>query len=184
MRLTIRIAILCLFLHLLFSGQVNAQSNDIFGNLLGGVKKQAEQEITKKVGEAVGVGSPLLLDQTTALPQAPDITDFHPTHLTISSAEDLCKRLPPGDYSIPVTAFCTQFSIHAPSSGLPYKIARVQGKQAPAISALLVRGMLENLSPATLNVEAWRIQAGLPFNQWPDQDQALIHRLIPEYEKG
>jgi len=150
------------------------------GDLLG----TAKAAIIKQVGEAIGVGSPLLLDQKTAFDQAPNITDFHPKLLTITSAEDLQKPLPPGDYSLSVIAYCTQFSIHAPGQGLAYKLAPLQGKQAPAIHALLYRGTLADISPATLNANAWRIQAGLPLKQWPPQDQTLIHTLIPEYEKG
>lgn len=147
--------------------------------------KIAKTAIAKKIGEAVGVGSPLLLDQKTAYPDVSNqVKDFHPQKLTITSAEDLQKPLSPGDYSIDVIAYCTQFSIHAPGQGLPYKLASLKGKQAPAISALLSRGTLQGIAPATLNANAWRIQAGLPLKQWPSQDQALIHKLIPEYEKG
>jgi hypothetical protein len=145
----------------------------------------AKAAIVKQIGEAVGVGSPLLLDQKTAYPDVSDqVKDFRPQPLTVTSAEDLQKPLPPGDYSLSVIAYCTQFSIHAPGRGLPYKLAPLQGKQAPAISALLSRGTLQGIAPATLNADSWRIQAGLPLKQWPSQDQALIHKLIPEYEKG
>jgi hypothetical protein len=145
----------------------------------------AKTAIVKQIGEAVGVGSPLLLDQKTAYADVSDqVKDFHPQKLTITSAEDLQKPLPPGDYSLDVIAYCTQFSIHAPGRGLPYKLAPLMGKQAPTISALLSRGTLQGIAPATLNANAWRIQAGLPLKQWPSQDQALIHKLIPEYEKG
>ncbi|QLE55432.1 hypothetical protein [Nostoc sp. TCL26-01] len=145
----------------------------------------AKTAVIKEIGEAVGVGSPLLLDQKTAYPDVSDqVKDFHPQKLTITSAEDLQKPLPPGDYSLDVIAYCTQFSIHAPGQGLPYKLAPLMGKQAPAIGALLSRGTLQGIVPATLNADSWRIQAGLPLKQWPSQDQALIHKLIPEYEKG
>jgi len=150
------------------------------GDLLGSLKTL----IIKLTGEAVGVGSPLLLDQNTAFEKAPNITDFHPIRLTTTSVEDLQKSLPPGDYSVPVVSYCTQFSIHAPGQGLPYKLARLQGKQAPAVSALLARGTLQNIAPATLNANVWRIEAGLPLKQWSPKDQALIHSLIPEYEEG
>ncbi|MBN3910218.1 MAG: hypothetical protein HWQ35_27850 [Nostoc sp. NMS1] len=145
----------------------------------------AKTAVIKEIGEAVGVGSPLLLDQKTAYPDVSDqVKDFRPQPLTITSAEDLQKPLSPGDYSLDVIAYCTQFSIHAPGRGLPYKLAPLMGKQAPTISALLSRGTLQGIAPATLNANAWRIQAGLPLKQWPSQDQALIHKLIPEYEKG
>ena len=145
----------------------------------------AKSAVIKSIGESLGVGSPLLLDQNSAYPDVSDqVKDFRPKKLTISSAKDLEQPLPPGDYSVFVIAYCTQFSIHAPGQGLPYKLAPLQGKQAPAIGALLSRGTLQNIAPATLNANAWRIQAGLPLRQWSPQDQALIHKLIPEYEEG
>ncbi len=155
-------------------------------NITGALVQQAEQAIingiTQKVGESLGAGSPLLLDQHTALAQAPDLVDFHPILLK-PSARDLARHLPPGDYAVPVTGYCTQYSIHAPGRGLGYKLARVQGTKAAAISALLVQGNLQNISPYTLNADAWRIQAGVPLRQWSSEDQALVHRLIPHHEK-
>ena len=152
-------------------------------SLVQPVIQKIKEEITRKVGESLGLGSPLLLDQRTAFAAAPDVADFHPTRLSPRSAQDLEEPLPPGDYSVPVTAFCTQWSIHQPGQGLPYKIGTVQGKAAPAISALIVRGTLQNISPSTLNAEAWRIEAGVPLRQWPEADQALAHKLIPDHEK-
>jgi hypothetical protein len=151
------------------------------GNLL----EQARSAVIKEIGQALNVGSPLLLDQNTAYPDVSDqVKDFRPTKLTITSAEDLQKPLPPGDYSLSVIAYCTEFSIHAPGQGLPYKLAPLKGKQAPAISALLSRGTLQNIPPATLNAQAWRIQSGLPLGKWSKSDRELVRKLIPEYEKG
>ena len=145
----------------------------------------AKTAVIKEIGEAIGVGSPLLLDQSTAYPDVSDqVKDFHPQKLTITSAEDLQKPLSPGDYSLSVIGYCTQHGIPAPGRGLPYKLAPLRGKQAPGISALLRRGTLQGIAPATLNADVWRIQAGLPLKQWSPQDQTLIHKLIPEYEKG
>jgi len=169
-----------------------AQIHTPFGNIpVGGSKQpvlqglvaQAEATLTRQAGEAVGVGSPLRLDPQTAYAPASDPTDFHPTVLHPVSVEDLNKRLPPGDYTVDVTAFGTPFSTHAPGQNVPYRLARVQGKQADIISALIVRGTVQNVSPATINADAWRIQSGLPLSQWPPDNQALVHQLIPEYAK-
>lgn len=150
----------------------------------GGISAAAAQTLlTREIGEAVGVGSPLLLDQNSAFPKAESVEDFHPALLTPRSVDDLNRPLAPGDYALYVTAFCTQYSIHAPGQGLPYKLARIQGRQARPIGALIARGTLKGIPPAVLNCDAWRIQAGIPLSKWAPTDQALVHQLIPEYEQ-
>lgn len=149
----------------------------------GRIIEGAERKIAQMLGEKLGAGSPLTLDQTTAFADAGEVTDFHPKSIVMDSYEALRTPLPAGDYVIPVKAFCTQWSIHAPGQGLPYKIAPLQGRAAPAIGALLARGTAYNIAPSTLNAHAWRIQAGIPLSQWPTADRSVIHQLIPEYEK-
>lgn len=166
----------CLFLTV----QANAQLDSVLGN----PKKKLQDEITRRVGEALGVGAPLTLDQHTAFPAVDELSNFHPKLLNLKGPADVHMHLTPGDYAVSVIAFCTQWSIHAPGRGLPYKLAPVKGKQAKAVCAILVRGTLKGIAPATLNTTAWRIQSGLPLNQWPQQDQTLVHQLAPEYEEG
>ena len=182
MRLAIRIA---LFLFLLLP---TLPGHAQFGNLTGSLTQKATDQLksllTKQIGQAIGAGSPLLLDQHSAFPDAStSVTNFHQAKLLKPTAADLSMPLAPGDYVVAVTGYCSQFSIHAPGAGLGYKLAREQGPEAPAISMLLVRGTAQNISPYTLNADAWRIESGMPLNQWPDQDQALVHHLIPEHEK-
>jgi hypothetical protein len=159
------------------------------GNIVGGLtdlaKRQAykkfQQELLKRVGEAAGLGSPLLLNQKAAFREAPAPKDFHPRQLTVATTADLLRPLPPGDYSIVVRAYCTQWSIHVPGGGIPYKLAPVEGKQAAAISALLVNGTIQGVAPSELQAASWRIQSGTPLSQMPPSDQALIARLIPQH---
>src|ERR1700691_3665860 len=161
------------------------------GNVVGGltdtVKQQGmamlQDEIVRRVGEFAGLGMPLRLDQKTAFPEARAPQNFRPRRITVHSM-DLHRPLPPGDYSMTVWAYCTQWSIHAPGAGLGYKLARGQGKQAMALSALLSRGTLEHISHDQLIATDWRIQSGTPLSQMPSSDQAMIHHLIPEYERG
>jgi pimeloyl-ACP methyl ester carboxylesterase len=144
---------------------------------------QFNNELTAMLGEKMGLGSPLVLNQKSAYEELSpsDMTDFHPVQLRPVTIQDMQKPLPPGDYSADVLAFCTQASIHQPGQGLPYKLASVEGKQASAISTLIVRGVIHKVSPATINAEAWRIESGLPLSNWPPEDRALMHRLMPEY---
>lgn len=150
-----------------------------FNVFVGAAKKLAETELTKRIGEAVNVGSPLKLDQNTAFTAAAEPTNFHCTSLVVSNVQDLNRPLPPGDYCVTVVAFCSRWSIHAPGAGKPYKLALVQGPGSKAISALLIKGTAQGLSPANLQNASWEIQAGIPLNQMRPEDQALCKRLIP-----
>ena len=165
----------------------NAQLGGILGGLGNKAKEiaraEAEKKIVKIVGEKMNLGSPLLLDQTTAFAPVENFTDFKPKLLS-QDREAATTPLPVGDYAVPVRAYCTQWSIHVPGRGLPYKIAPLRGPAAPAIGALLMRGTMQGMSPLDLNAKAWRIQSGLPLSSWPASDRAVIHNLIPEYEKS
>ena len=146
--------------------------------------KQLEDEVVRQLGEAIELGAPLRLDQRTAYPPATiSIDDFQPKALELSP-EAVKRPLEPGDYSIPVIGFCTKWSLHYPGRGLPYKLARLQGRQAEAIGALLWRGMLQGLPPKVTRTMSWRIQGGVPLKQWPRQEQDLVQQLIPEYESS
>ena len=144
--------------------------------------KQLEDEVVRELGQALEVGAPLQLDQRTAFPPAiTSIDDFQPKALKLSP-DDMTKPLEPGDYSIEVIGYCTKWSLHYPGRGLPYKLARLQGRQAEAVGALLWRGTLQGLQPFGLNMIAWRIQGGVPISKWRPRDREVAHRLIPEYE--
>lgn len=74
---------------------------------------------------------------------------FHGKALS-TSGSSLRTALLPGDYILPVMAYCTQYSVHRPGQGTAYKLAPVEGTQADAISTLLWRGTLAGKSPQEL----------------------------------
>ena len=152
-------------------------------DILGGGKKKIDDQMTKSVGEAIGVGEPLLLDQHDAFSEySQPVLNFSPKPLNIFSEDDLDKPLAPGDYSVQVMFYCSLWSIHCPGRGIPYKLGRIKGRLAPAIGALLVRGTMQRMDPASLNAVAWRLEDGMSWNQLSPQDQKTIDSLIPDYE--
>lgn len=109
---------------------------------------------------------------------------FRPIRLHLSSA-DMYKALPPGDYTIPVLAFCNEYSIHQPGSGTAYALAPLRGSKANAVAALLWRGTLQRLAtPGQLQGVVWSIEAGIPYANMPPDYQQLITKIIPEYSAG
>ena len=101
-------------------------------------------------------------------PVAPTARNFH-------------TALAPGDYVVPVMAYCTQYSVHRAGQGTAYKLAPVEGTQAEAISTLLWRGTLAGKSPQDLQATNWAIQAGVTYGSMPKPYQTLIDQLIPDY---
>ncbi len=148
------------------------------------IKKKAIEEIAKRVGDAAELNAPLHLDQATAFASAPAPENFHPHLLETNSTSDINQPLAPGDYVMPVVGYCTAVGVPSPHQGLGAKIASLQGKDAKAVASLLTRGTLENVPVTTLQAMVWRIEDGLPVTQWSDDDQATLHRLIPEYEQS
>ena len=142
--------------------------------------KQLDAEVVRQLGQAIEVGAPLRLDQRTSFPPT-TIDNFQPKKLEVTP-EIMNQRLEPGDYSIDVIGYCTKWSLHYPGRGLPYKLARLQGRQAEAIDALLWRGTFKGLDPRHLKAMAWRIQGGVPISKWRPQEREWAHQLIPEHE--
>jgi hypothetical protein len=143
---------------------------------------EAEAVVLRQIGESVGLGSPILLNQNHAFPSVSDPTNFHPVMLKPASVADLNRKVPPGDYSLEVIGYCTRASMHGPGRGLAYKLAPLEGRQAKAVGALLVRGTLRQISPPSLQVAAWSIEAGGPLRNMGERIQGLVHQLIPEDE--
>ena len=138
--------------------------------------------LEKQLVKIIGVEAPLELDQEHSFNssgQAPQ--NFNP--IPLKTVNDFERTLLPGDYSCTVIFYCTQWSIHRPGQGTPYKLGRTQGKMAKQISALLYKGTIKNVAPNKLNACAWRIQTGTPLGQWSQDDQLIVHQLIPMYEK-
>jgi hypothetical protein len=152
--------------------------------LQGAALKQLDAEVVRQLGQAIEVGAPLRLDHRTAYPPTTvPIDNFQPKKLEFSP-ETMNQPLEPGDYTIDVIGYCTKWSLHYPGRGLSYKLARIEGRAAEAVSDLLWRGTLKGLNPWHLNVMAWRIQGGVPLKQWRPAEQELVHQLIPEHESS
>jgi len=150
------------------------------GGILGGVdQKVAEGAMSHLLNEQL----PLKLDATEVYPTVDMLPGgpFAPRPLTLTAA-DLDKPLPPGDYTISMLAFCTEYSVHRPGAGIAYRLGPLQGKAADAVGALLWRGTLEkNKPPQQLQAVSWAIQSGLRYSQMPKTYQALIDEVIPDH---
>lgn len=154
-------------------------------NPLGGWEATLKQKAAEKaVGTLLNNQLPLKLDADAIYPTvaSPPGGLFAPRPLALT-ANDLDKPLPPGDYTVSMLAFCTEYSVHRPGRGLAYRLGPLQGKAAGAIGMLLWRGVLiKNRPPQQLQAVSWAIQSGLMYSQMPKTYQAVIDDVIPDYK--
>ncbi len=126
---------------------------------------------------------PLDLDANAAYPTVPNEDllggPFQGRVLPIT-VDTLTKPLPPGDYVLPMTFFCSEYSIHRPGAGTAYVLAPAKGTAAKAISTLLWRGMLTGHKPQELQSVSWAIQGSVPYDKMPANYRRLIDQLIPD----
>ena len=154
--------------------------NNPFGQL-GEQLKQKTAETT--IGTLLNNNLPLKLDANAAYSTvaAPPGGPFMPQPLTLA-ASDFDRPLPPGDYTVNMLAFCTEYSVHRPGAGVAYRLGPLQGKAAGAIGDLLWRGTLQkNLPPQQLQAVSWAIQSGLRYDQMPKTYQSVIDGVIPDH---
>jgi hypothetical protein len=153
-------------------------------NPLGGVEEKAEQELfVKTAAKLLDDQLPVNLDATKVLPTVDTLPGgpFAPQPLVLTP-NNLASPLPPGDYTMNVMAFCTEYSVHRPGQGVAYELAPLEGRLATPVATLLWRGVQGGVDPRHLMSVAWGIQSGLRYEQMPKTFQATIDGLIPEYE--
>ena len=126
---------------------------------------------------------PLDLDANSAYPTVPNEDllggPFRGRVLPIT-LDTLTKPLPPGDYVLPMTFFCSEYSIHRPGAGTAYVLAPAKGTAAKAISTLLWRGMLTGHKPQELQSVSWAIQGSVAYDKMPANYKRLVDELIPD----
>lgn len=152
-------------------------------NPLGQLGEQLKQKTAERtISTLLDNSLPLKLDANAVYPTvtAPPGGRFAPQPLTLTTA-DLDRPLPPGDYTVNMLAFCTEYSVHRPGAGVAYRLGPLQGKAAAAIGDLLWRGTLQkNLPPQQLQAVSWAIQSGLRYDQMPKTYQSVIDNVIPD----
>jgi hypothetical protein len=153
-------------------------------NPLGEAESKAQEDLfTKAAAKLLDEQLPVNLDATHVLPTVSTLPGgtFTPRPLPLTEA-NMTQPLAPGDYSMNVYAFCTEYSVHQPGAGVAYELAPLEGKLSGAVATLLWRGIRAGIGPRDLMGAAWAIQSGLTYAQMPKPDQALIDRLIPDYK--
>lgn len=154
------------------------------GDPLADAKEKIEEDLfVKTATKLLGDQLPINLDASAAYPTV-DVLPGAPFALQPLpfTPNTLNNPLPPGDYTINVMAFCTEYSVHRPGAGVAYKLAPLEGKEAGAVATLLWRGVQAGVAPQHLMGVAWGIQSGLTYDRMPKTFQATIDSLIPDYK--
>jgi len=152
---------------------------------LQGIEEELKEKAAEKtLGDLLNDQLPLDLNADDVFPTVATLPGgpFQPIPLALTS-DQLDQPLPPGDYTIPMLAFCSEYSVHQPGAGTAYVLGPLNGKAADAIGALLWRGTLQQgIAPQTLQAVSWAIQSGLTYAQMPKTYQTVIDNVIPDYK--
>lgn len=141
---------------------------------INGVVKQQLRQILRSEIPIVGTEQKLL-PKVKELPGVP----FHPQTLDIQALRG-DQVIPPGDYEIPVHMYCTK--VHTLNgAGNQYIFAKLNGRMAPALSALYERASRAGTQTEQIQVLSWSIQIGVPYKNLPEESKRLVNQLIPEY---
>jgi len=180
--LTVALALCVLQTPLFLHGAKNPAASQNPLKALGDAVKEkaAEDTMTTLLNNQL----PLALNANSVYPTVNDLPGgpFQPTALQLTAA-DLDKPLAPGDYTIPMLAFCSEYSVHQPGVGVAYVLGPLEGKAADAIGALYWRGVLQyHIAPQQLETVGWAIQSGLTYAEMPKTYQAIIDQVIPDYK--
>jgi hypothetical protein len=164
-----------------------AAAQPLFGNgqnPLSGIEDTiATKAFTAAASTLLNNQLPITLNAKSAYPTVATLPGppFSPIALQITPAM-LSLPLPPGDYVINVWAFCTEYSVHRPGRGVAYDLAPLQGKLSKVVATILWRGTMAKVSPQQLMGVTWAIQAGLVYDQMPQDYKSLIDQLVPDYK--
>ena len=105
--------------------------------------------------------------------------EFIPTTLPLASMDD-ATPIEPGDYEIPAYFYCAHVYTRN-GSGYPYRLAKLQGKFAQALTQVYVRASKARTPTSDVQVLSWSLEAGVAYEDLGSQQRALVDHLIPEY---
>lgn len=92
------------------------------------------------------------------------------------------EKLPPGDYEFEAYFPCVRIYSFT-GSGNQYVLAKLKGKMADVLAATHKRAGQAGTPVKQVQELSWSIQAGVPYRELPEQHQALVDTLIPEYRQ-
>ncbi len=122
----------------------------------------------------ITVSSNNLFQTVNLLPGEP----FNPSLLDLRDAKP-DDVIPVGDYVLPVKFYCLQKPAGSPP-GHRYVLGQYGGKRKEALAALGRATIKSNASYNELQALSWAVQAGVAYDDMPQEMQALVDTLIPE----
>jgi Invasin, domain 3 len=158
----------------------------IIGSL---VERLALKVAARSLNPYLEANQPVIRDWDTIFPQVDTLPGppFRPIGIPEAQLSQLLAdsgyrtiALKPGDYQIPLQLYCMHFS-GGSGPGLTFALGSFRGTRAAMISTLIGRGSMRHIPHQRVQVLAWGLQAGLPYERLDRGSQALFNQLIPEY---
>lgn len=147
------------------------------GQLTQALLAKQLREVAEK-NAPVTAGSSNLFAITSTLPGKP----FRPALLDLRGAAS-DAIIPPGDYLVPVKAFCLQKRAASPP-GHRYVLGQYGGKRQKVLTALNQAIPASGMEHRDLQNLSWAIQAGVSYQDMPQEMKAQVDQLIPDHRSS
>jgi hypothetical protein len=139
-----------------------------------------EQLLAKQIRELAEKNAPVTVSSDNLFPKVGSLSGipFAPALLDLQgvASDDV---IPPGDYVIPVQVFCLQKPAGSPD-GHRYLLGQYGGKRKQVLAALNRAAFTAGVGHTDLQNLSWAIQAGVAYEDMPQEMRALVDQMIPE----
>jgi hypothetical protein len=143
-----------------------------------------EQLLAKQIRELAEKNAPVTVSSDNLFPRVGSLpgTPFAPALLDLrgASPDDV---IPAGDYVVPVQVFCLQKPAGSPN-GHRYLVGQYGGKRKQVLAALNKAASTAEIGHTDLQNLSWAIQAGVAYEDMPQEMQALADKLIPDHRSS
>lgn len=140
-----------------------------------------EELLAKQIRDIATKNAPITASSDNLFPVVDSLPgeSFEPDLLDLSNAQP-DEIIPPGDYVIPVRAYCLQKRASSPDAHR-YVLGQYAGKKQKVLAAFNKAIAKTDIPTTDLQNLSWAIQSGVPYQEMPPEMQTLFNRLIPEH---
>lgn len=143
-----------------------------------------EELLAKQIRDIAKKNAPITASSDNLFPFVDSLPgeSFEPALLDLRNAQP-DEIIPPGDYVIPVRAYCLQKRASSPDAHR-YVLGQYTGKKQKVLAAFNKAIAKTDIPTTDLQNLSWAIQSGVPYQEMPPEMQTLFNRLIPEHRSS
>ena len=144
-------------------------------------RDETEKLLAKQIRDIAKKNAPITASGDNLFPVVGSLPgeSFEPDLLDLRNAQP-DEIIPPGDYVIPVRAYCLQKRASSPKAHR-YVLGQYAGKKQKVLAAFNKAVTKTDIPTPDLQNLSWAIQSGVTYQEMPPEMQTLFNRLIPEH---